>query len=53
MTKAWIGLVEVEAEPGHDVLDAKSNVNVVALSDDESGFRKSRPFDDEQVQPGN
>ena len=41
MTKAWIGLVEVEAEPGHDVLDGAKGayVNVVALSDDESGFR--------------
>ena len=41
MTKAWIGLVEVEAEPGHDVLDGAKGayVNVVALADDESGFR--------------
>ena len=41
MTKAWIGLVEVEAEPDHDVLDGAKGayVNVVALSDDESGFR--------------
>ena len=41
MTKAWIGLVEVEAEPGQDVLDGAKGayVNVVALADDESGFR--------------
>ena len=41
MTKAWIGLIEVEAEPGHDVLDGAKGayVNVVALADDESGFR--------------